>query len=1007
MSKNHYILISVLCILYSVLSSSALSQVVYQCDFEDENERAQWVLNTGNQGPRCANKWYIGEAGNHAPDAQYGLFISSDGTQPVYDASRTMFVVAYRELTIPAGEYDIFFDWRCSGKRTGEEGFYMCWIPDSVATNSNMATADLPAWAKNEDYLLAPCFYGATSWDIGHIEWSLPEEQTCKLVLIWYNTRGGAANPSACIDNIEIVHKDSCPLPSGFKSKINNDASATVEWNRNGATVFDIRTYDYQTGEWQMYSDVRDWRITLYGLSEGYHDVYVRAHCSDGEGVGQFVKYGFFMYHKGVRCIDYLDLSTATCRVGDKNNPLGSPKVENYGYADYANSLHTIHYVPGERDPYTDGTLLTKPEGAIASVRLGRYAPTFGAACEYKYKVPEEDKAILKVRYAVVLPAPHDPQDNPTFKLQILANGRDLEYGCGLADFVAGASSSGWKTTQYGSETITWKDWTEVAVNLRDYVGQTITIRLMVTGCKMEAHGAYAYFTLDCESGEMSGLNCGEDNPTTSFSAPSGFNYAWYLPTDPGNILSRNQTFTLNPLDTLTYNVDVISKTNGKCYYTLEACGIPRFPVAIADASVKVEKCQNQVTFHNQSCVYYKNQISEKEFTRQEGVDHVYWDFGDGTFSTLNDEYVTHTYPDTGGTYTATLFAYLNGSDTVCRAEKQITVTLGNVKTPERDVHLSVGSMYEGKVYWNPYEFDTVYIVSTGCEERVHVYIHERYFEQSDSLCQGGVYEVGGQKFTQSGTYTVNLLNQWGLDSIVTLHLKVEPTLIVSVADTVSACGDEPSVNLPVQVTQGRLDSVYLVFGQSAVSAGFEPMYTFGNDEEIQFQMPDSVLPGNYPATLKLGTPRCPAPDVPVVIQISYPSSIIAQKEGIIALLNDSLNGGYVFSSYTWYRNGERITGADQSYIIVGSNDIGAQYTAVLTRVSDGVAVAVCPITYDAAQGIGEVHTAITGPWMLMDVMGRIVRPLAEGDYPPAITTPGVYLLVCPSSGFTTKIIVQ
>jgi len=993
--------------LLSLLSVTMAAQVVYQCDFEDEEERAQWVLNTGNQGPKCANKWYLGEAGNHAPDAQYGLFISSDGVEPSYDASKTMFVVCYRELTIPAGDYDVFFDWRCNGKRTGEEGFYLCWVPESVSTNSNMATADLPAWAKDEEYLLAPCFHGATSWDIGHLEWSLPEEQTRKLVIIWYNTRGSAAGPAACIDNIEIVVKGTCPLPTNFKHQINNDASVTIDWQRNGISVFDVRTYDYQTGEWQMFPDMTNNRITLYGLSEGFHDIYVRPHCTDGDGVGQFEKYSFFMYHKGERCIDYMDLSTNTCRVGDNNHPLGTPKVEDHGYADYENSLHTLHYVPDERDPYTDGTLLTKPADALASVRLGRYAPTFGAACEYKYKVPDDDKAILKVHYAVVLPAPHEPQDNPTFRLEILANNRSLDYGCGIVDFIADPSvSSGWKSIGDESNKITWKDWTELAINLRDYVGQTITVRLMVTGCKMSAHGAYAYFTLDCESGEMSGLNCGEDNPTTTFTAPSGFNYEWYLPDNSGQILSTKQTFTIDPMDTLLYNVDIISQTNTKCYYTMEASGIPRFPVAIADAKNEVVKCQNEVTFHNQSCVYYKNQVTEKEYTKKEGVDRVYWDFGDGTVSTLNDEYVTHTYPDTGGVYTATLYAYLNGNDTVCAGESQIVVELADVRIPPRDVHISIGSMYDGKVYWNPYEFDTVYVLPSGCEERVHVYVHERNFEQSASFCEGGVYEIGDQKFTESGTYVVNLKSQWDLDSIVTLTLEVEPALRIELADTIGVCGDQANVNFPIQITQGKLDSIFIRFSKPAIEAGFDSVYAFGEVTEPVISLPKHILPGYYPATLRLGTPRCPTPDVPVVVKVSYPSAIVAQKDGLIALLNDQYNGGYTFTRYQWYRNGVLMTGEDQSYLIVGEGDLGAQYTAVLTRSSDGVTVTACPIIYNGAQGIDGVMTE-DGPWMLMDMMGRVVVPLTEARMQSVPVAPGVYILVQTKNHKTSKIVIR
>lgn len=993
-------------LLLSLLSLPMAGQVVYQCDFEDAEERAQWQLNTGKQGPSCVNKWYMGAPGNHAPDAEYGLYISDDGNDATYSSAQTMYVVAYRELTIPAGEYDFFFDWRCNGKRSGEEGFYLLWVPLDEATNSNKATADLPLWAKEDDgYLLADCFHGASSWELGHVEFTLTEEQTRKLVIVWFNTRGSSASPSACIDNIEIVLKGSCPLPSDFKHRINNDASATIEWNRNGASVFDIRSYDYQTGQWYAEADLRLPRVTLYNLSEGFHDVYVRAHCIDDEGVGQYVKYSFFMYHKGERCIDYMDLSTQTCRVGDNKNPLGSPKVEDHGYADYDNSLHTLHYVPNERDPYTDGTLLTKPADAIASVRLGRYAPTFGAACEYKYHVPTGDKAILKIRYAVVLPAPHEPQDNPTFKLEVLANGRSLEHNCGLADFVAGAANTGWKSSQYGGETITWKDWTEMAINLRDYVGQTITVRLMITGCKMSAHGAYAYFTLDCESGEMSGQNCGEDNPTTTFTAPSGFKYEWYLPDKPGTILSRNQTFTIEPMDTFTYHVDVISMTNGNCYYTMEACGIPRFPVAEAEATAQVVHCQNEVTFHNTSCIYYKNQVTEKTFTRREGVDHVLWDFGDGTQSSLAEEYVSHIYPDTGGVYVATLYAYLNGKDTVCYATKQIRLELDDVGTPEQEVHLSVGSMYGGKVYWNPYQFDTIY-TNDGCEEIVHVYIHERNFEQTDSLCEGGVYEVGGQSFTQSGTYVVNLKNQWDLDSIVTLTLKVEPKLIVETVEKLVICGDMQSAILPLQVIQGKMDSVHVLFGADGVAAGFEPSYAFGADDEVQIDLPDSVTPGYYDAVMQLGTPRCPAPDVPLTVEVQYPSAIIAQKDGFIALLNADYNGGYEFSSYQWYKDGQLIPGAQQSYIIVSESDLGAQYSVLLTRTGDGVTVAACPITYTAGVlAVDNVWNATDGAWTLYDVTGRVVMQSVANER-PVITAAGVYILVNRTTHRAVKIVV-
>ena len=70
------------------------AQVVYQCDFEDEEERAQWVLNDGPRADRCPNKWYMGAAANTTQDGAYGLFISDDGENAEYSGSTNMYAVA-------------------------------------------------------------------------------------------------------------------------------------------------------------------------------------------------------------------------------------------------------------------------------------------------------------------------------------------------------------------------------------------------------------------------------------------------------------------------------------------------------------------------------------------------------------------------------------------------------------------------------------------------------------------------------------------------------------------------------------------------------------------------------------------------------------------------------------------------------------------------------------------------------------------------------------------------
>ena len=103
-------------------------------------------------------------------------------------------------------------------------------------------------------------------------------------------------------------------------------------------------------------------------------------------------------------------------------------------------------------------------------------------------------------------------------------------------------------------------------------------IEVSTYDCSLGAHYGYAYFVLGCNSGEIEGIACGGD-PTTHFEAPDGFNYSWYLPTDPSNILGTEQIFNVDPMDTLTYFCDVISKAEGKemCYYTLQASAIPSY----------------------------------------------------------------------------------------------------------------------------------------------------------------------------------------------------------------------------------------------------------------------------------------------------------------------------------------------------------------------------------------------------------------------------------------------
>ncbi len=1000
------------------LSVHSVAQVVYQCDFEEQEERDRWVLNYGPRADRCPNLWYMGKAANTTRDGAYGMFISDDGEHTTYSGSTNMYAVAVRELTLPEGTYTLFFDWLAKGRAASGEGIWVCWVPADVDTYT--AASLRPAWV--DTYRIDSIFNSTSIWKQGKVSFST-DGGTYKLAFVWTNAKGDRMiPPSGCVDNISIIPKeDECPPPTKF-TRTMVGTTMQVSW-QGDADWYDARVYDYESATWQYFDRITLKRINIDGLSEGMVQIYVRSHCGE-TGVSGYVLYTPFYFLPG-RCINYLaldDPSQCTTYIGNTGNPQSEKQLVDSGYASI-DSRHTLHYVPGETDPRTDNLLKTKPDDALASVRLGNWKSGAEAECiEYVYTVPEGEGSILKLRYSIVLNQPvpsHDEATQSSFSLSIeyrekgKTQWRKMPGGCGEAKFHVGyGDQTGWHAV--GNGEVMWKEWTEVAVNLRDYAGMTIKVKLSTADCTAGGHYSYAYYTLDCESSELSGLNCGEDNPTTSFTAPAGFDYEWYLPSDPSTIISRDQTFTIDPMDTLLYNVDVISKTNDKCYYTLDACGIPRYPVAKAEYKWNGgEHCENAVTFYNQSYIYYKNierwnkdGRTDTIYTQNEKVQTTFWDFGDGELVESNADSIVHVYSSKGGTFIPVIRASIsNGACTALLALPAIE--LPDVSTEEQEVHLGKGSMYKGKVYWEPCDFEDVSQVE-GCEVLTHVHIHETEFTVDTSFCEGGYFQLGDRIITESGTYKATLQSiQWpDVDSIVTLHLEVEPSLIISLLDTIGVCADRTSVLFPIEVQQGTMDSVHVLFSPEAVKSGFEPSYDFAKDEEVVVDLPDSLAPGYYGAIVRIGTPRCPVPDVPVMVQINYSSSIIAQKDGIIALLNDDYNGGYTFSTYRWYRNGVLIEGADQSYLVVGPDDLGAQYTVILTRQEDGVTVAACPIIYNAAQDVELVFVDNDDPWWLVDMTGRIVHHSKTSET-TVTAAPGVYILLRPQSGRTEKIVIK
>ena len=192
---------------------------------------------------------------------------------------------------------------------------------------------------------------------------------------------------------------------------------------------------------------------------------------------------------------------------------------------------------------------------------------------------------MLMLQYAMVLESSgHDEKQRPRLMIDIVnaATGEALSK-CTTVDLAAQTSGEGWNKVPDpaypdGSRDVCWRDWTTLGLNLADYDGMHVKVKITVSGCTAEIHYGYAYFTLTCTSGQIKGIHCGW-TPTNEFIAPEGFNYRWYKVSMPSETLGTESVFKVDYRDTCTYAVKLTYKSNSGCGFTLYANATPRFPI--------------------------------------------------------------------------------------------------------------------------------------------------------------------------------------------------------------------------------------------------------------------------------------------------------------------------------------------------------------------------------------------------------------------------------------------
>ena len=288
----------------------------------------------------------------------------------------------------------------------------------------------------------------------------------------------------------------------------------------------------------------------------------------------------------------------------------------------------------------------------------------------------------------------------------------------------------------------------------------------------------------------------------------------------------------------------------------------------------------------------------------------------------------------------------VNVSDTVLREDGRLWLAftasschkLDSLKIDGRSVPPQ--SRYELKDLHGDCEVEAVFSLSAPAESVL------RYEVCGDSLplvYNGEAYGVG--------EHEIRLRSAQGCDSVLRLYVQgKENTARLAVLDTIAPPCGASEIAFSYHIEAGSPKYLRLMYDSAAQSAGFRDTTLAVNStgrQTVHIALPSTARPDRYGLQLwQADGTGCYAAEEALTFEIPYPSDIIVQKwNNVLAVLSSEYNGGYEFSGYQWYRNGELLEGETRPYIYVKpylrSTDT---YAVLLERASDGLQLQSCGI---------------------------------------------------------------
>ena len=219
---------------------------------------------------------------------------------------------------------------------------------------------------------------------------------------------------------------------------------------------------------------------------------------------------------------------------------------------------HTIIPVSSTAlDPY-GGFPQHCPNGSGYSIKLGNSDP--GAQAEsvsYTYTVPAAtSQFIILYQYAVVFQDPpstsnHETEEKPRFQARVVDVASNTRLGCVSFDFYSSNTLPGFQVSPLStpSDTILYKDWTPITIDLTPFAGRTVRVEFITSDCTRGGHFGYAYVDVNanCKS-LVRGASICDGEPQVTLTAPYGYaGYQWFGDMGFTIPLGTNPVLTINP----------------------------------------------------------------------------------------------------------------------------------------------------------------------------------------------------------------------------------------------------------------------------------------------------------------------------------------------------------------------------------------------------------------------------------------------------------------------------